>query len=105
MTLLEGVNYLKLSEGMNASYYQENKLNFVSETKFQSVHKVKGRYYKCTFELNGKKFIRYIVYAGDLNQTLWLHITFPESQAELVEPLIIESIQTIKIHPALNDAK
>lgn len=105
MTMLEGVNYLKICEGMNESYFQEQKLTLVSETKFQSTKGVKGRYYKFTFDLNGKQFIRYVVYAGDLNNTLWLHITFPAAQAELVEPLILESIQTIRIKPESHEAK
>lgn len=99
MTQINNANYLKIAEGMNDTFYAANKLNFVSKESFTSENGVKGVYFKLWFEMEGNKYVRYMVYAGDLTTTLWLNITYPQVMEELVEMEIIKSINTITLNP------
>lgn len=99
LTQINNSNYLKIAEGMNDEFYAKNKLNFISKDSFVSDNGVKGVIFKLWFELKGDKYIRYMVYAGDLSTTLWLNITYPQMLEELVEMEILKSIQTITLNP------
>ena len=99
MTQINNANYLKIAEGMDDSFYAKNNLNFISKESFTSENGVKGISYKFWFELKGDRFVRYMVYAGDLSTTLWLNITYPEMLQELVEMEILKSINTINLNP------
>lgn len=98
MTQINNSNYLRIAEGMNDEFYRKNKLNFISKEKFTSNNGVKGIMFKLWFELKGQKYLRYMVYAGDLEKTLWLNITYPQMVEELVEMEILKSIKTIKLN-------
>lgn len=99
MTQINNSNYLKIAEGMNESFYKANNLNFISKEKFTSDNGVKGVMFKLWFELKGDKYIRYMVYSGDLEKTLWLNITYPQMLEELIEMEILESLKTINLNP------
>jgi hypothetical protein len=104
MTLIEKVNYLKLAEGMTTEYWERNKLTLISESKLKTDNGYSGIAYKCSFVLEGKDFIRYMIYVGDLNNTLWLNITYPELAEDLVEKEVLKSIQSINLNP-IHDEK
>ena len=91
------MNFRKLSEGMNQEFYQKNKLQYISEKKIVSNAGVKGIWYKFHFNLEGNTFGRYMVYAGDLNKTIWLNITYPLRLEDLVETEILKCIQSIDL--------
>ena len=99
MTQINNANYLKIAEGMNDSFYKANNLNFVSKESFTSDNGVKGVMFKLSFELKGDKYIRYMVYAGDLTKTLWLNITYPQMLEELIELEILKSVKSINLKP------
>lgn len=99
MTQINNANYLKIAEGMNESFYKANKLNFISKKKFVSDNGVKGVMFKLWFDLKGNKYIRYMVYSGDLEKTLWLNITYPQMLEELVEIEILDSLKSINLNP------
>lgn len=99
MTLIEKVNYMKLVEGMTDEYWERNKLTLVSEEEVKTDHGYIGKSYKLTFVLEEREFIRYMVYVGDLNNTLWLNITYPKLAEELVEPEILKCIQSVNLNP------
>ena len=103
MTLIQDVNFLKIDEGMTPEFYAQNQLNFISKSDFISDKGVKGKYYKLSFELKGDKFIRYMVYAGDLKQTLWLNVTYPQSLETLLEEEILKCFQTINLNPTSDE--
>lgn len=98
MTEIRNSNYLKIAEGMNEEFYKANNLNYISKEKFVSENGVQGVMFKLWFELKGDRYIRYMVYAGDLEKTLWLNITYPHMLEELIELEILKSIKTIKLN-------
>lgn len=99
MTQINNANYLKIAEGMNETFYKANSLNFISKENFTSNNGVKGVMFKLWFELKGDKYIRYMVYSGDLEKTLWLNITYPQMLEELIEMEVLESVKTINLNP------
>ncbi|MFT6280292.1 MAG: hypothetical protein ACJA0U_000410 [Salibacteraceae bacterium] len=98
MTMIDDVNYIKIAESMTDEYFKENKLSLISESKIISEFGIKGIQYKLDFIIGEKEFIRYIVYAGNLNKTLWLNITYSKSNEELVEPEILKAINSINFN-------
>lgn len=103
MTQINNATYLQICDGMTNDFYDSNQLTYISDTSFVSDNGVKGHYYKLSFELDGNELIRYMVYAGDFEKTLWLNITFPKLLEELVEEEIIKSIQSITLNPETNE--
>lgn len=98
MTLIKNISYLQLSGGMTEDFYKENQLTKLSESPVLTKNGTKGIMYKFYFNLQNTDFIRYMVYVGDLNQTLWLNITYPKLVDELMEPELLKSIQTINFN-------
>ncbi len=105
MTYIENANYIKICEGMTDEFFAKNNIVKVSDTAIESDYKVKGHMYKFSFLLNNVEYIRYMVYSGDLNNTLWLNITYPKQLEELVETELLKSIQSINLKPNSNDGK
>ena len=99
MTLVKDASYLNIAKGMTEEFFEKNKLTKISDSKVETDNGTKGISYKFSFELSGQEFIRYMVYVGDLNQTLWLNITYPKHVEELVEGEILRSIQTVNLKP------
>lgn len=97
MTMIENAVYLKISEGMTEDFYAQNGLTFIAEKDIETDSGVNGKYFKLSFDLKGEQFIRYMVYLGDLERTLWLNITYPLQMETLVEPEIIKSIKSAKL--------
>lgn len=99
MTLIKDATYLMIAKGMTEEFYEENKLTLISERKVLTDNGTKGLDYKFSFVIQEVDFIRHMVYVGDLNQTLWLAITYPKMAEELVEDEILKSIQSINLNP------
>ncbi len=103
MTMINDAVYVKIAEGMTEEFYAQNKLTYISDSKIETDHGFKGRMFKLTFELEGDQWIRYMVYIGDLENTLWLNITYPKLVEELVEEEILKSIQSVNLNPSTDE--
>lgn len=103
MVQINNANYIKIAEGINEEYCNANSLKFISSTDIESIHGVKGKAFKMKFLLQGDEWIRYMVFAGNLEKTIWLNITYPLKLEELVEGEILKSIQTINLNPETNE--
>lgn len=99
MTLIKDATYLMIAKGMTEEFYEANKLTLISERKVLTDNGTKGLDYKFSFVLQDVDFIRHMVYVGDLNQTLWLAVTYPKMAEELVEDEILKCIQSINLNP------
>lgn len=100
---INNANYLKIAEGMNEEYCRENNFQFISSTDITSDHGVKGKIFKLGFMLEGDEWIRYMVFAGDLQKTIWMNVTYPRKLEELIEGEILKCVQTINLNPAGNE--
>lgn len=99
MTLIKDATYLMIAKGMTEEFFAANKLTLLSERKVTTDNGTKGIDYKFSFVIQELEFIRHMVYVGDLNQTLWLAITYPKMAEELVEDQLLKSIQSINLNP------
>ncbi|HLP14554.1 MAG TPA: hypothetical protein VK177_21665 [Flavobacteriales bacterium] len=99
MTMLENVSFIDIDKGMTNEFFQKNQLVFIEKKDMVSASGTKGLIYKFSFVLSGKEFIRYFVYAGDLNKTLWLAITYPRQYDALLDANILQCTQTITLNP------
>lgn len=100
---IENATYLQIDQGANEEFFQSNNLTLVTRESFQTNDGVSGVWYKCSFHLNDNDYIRYIVYMGDLNNTLWLNITYPLMVEGMVEELLKTSIETAQFKLAKNE--
>ncbi|MFT5858393.1 MAG: hypothetical protein ACI865_000480 [Flavobacteriaceae bacterium] len=103
MTMIENANHVKMDEGMTDDFFKANQLTLIERKDIKSDNLVSGTLYKCSFTTGETPFIRYIVFAGDLNKTLILHITYPSKIEGLVEPEILKSIQSITLNPTRDE--
>lgn len=103
MTLIKDATYLNIAKGMTEEFFQQNKLTLISERKVVTNNGTKGVDFKFSFVIQDIDFIRHMVYVGDLNQTLWLAITYPKMGEELVEDEVLKCIQTINLNPVSDE--
>ena len=99
MMQINNANYLKIAEGMTEEWCTANNLKLLSSSTLESDHGVKGRIFKLSFMLEGDEWIRYMVFAGDLEKTLWLNITYPYKLEELIEGEVLKSLKTVNLNP------
>ncbi|NBV08731.1 MAG: hypothetical protein EBR91_00750 [Flavobacteriia bacterium] len=97
MTMVENVNYIRLCAGMTDAFYAANNLTPVLEKDFTSDHAIPGKFFKSTFTTSEVLHVRYMVFCGDMNHTLWLSITFPQMFEAVVEPEILAIVKSIKM--------
>ena len=101
MQMIQNVVYPKLLEGMNEEWASKYSMTKISDTSIVTDSGFKGHVYKYTYYDSEMKYqaIRYVVYIGDLKDTLWLNIVYPESVEELVEDEILKSLKTVNLKP------
>lgn len=99
MTMIRNAVYLRIAEGMNDEFYAKNQLTYISDTTIVTDAGYKGRVYKLKYTQKDNEFIRYMVYIGDLKDTLWLNITYPKMMEELVEDEILRSLKSVTLKP------
>lgn len=100
---VENATYLQLADGMDEAFFSRNNLNFVSKTPFETTDGVNGIIFTSTFKLKETEFVRYTVYLGDMNNTLWLNITYPLMVEELVKNVVEETIKSAQFKLAKDE--
>lgn len=103
MQSILGANYFQLSSTMNEDFFKRNNLRFVSEEKVVCADGTEGICYRSNFTLETTEFVRLTIYIGDLNNTLWLNITYPVMVQSLVEKPIQEAIVSINFKQAFDE--
>lgn len=103
MTMIENANYINLERGMTEEFFAEKHMTLLKKEEFTSDYGFPGLIYKCSFVLQEMDFIRYFVYAGDLNRTLWLNITYPVKMEGLVEGEVMKAIRSINLNPVKDE--
>lgn len=103
MTMIENSNYINMERGMTDEFFAQKQMTLVKKEEFTSDHGFSGLIYKCTFVLQEMNFVRYFVFAGDLNRTLWLNITYPLQMEGLVEGEVMKAIRSINLNPAKDE--
>ena len=105
MHMLDNISYPQATRGMNDAFYAKNGFTYITSFDLHSQHGVKGKVYKLGFKIKNEDYIRYTVFAGDLNRTLWFNATYPKLVDELMELELLKSFQTITLNPADNETK
>lgn len=96
MTSIEHINFIRLCAGMTPEFFAQNGLTLNEEKEFTSRENVPGKYYKSSFVIDEIPHVRYIVFSGDLNRTLWLNITYPKMFEALISVEVSAIIESIK---------
>jgi hypothetical protein len=103
MTTIKNITYPMLTKSIDANFALTNKLNKIGEGEISATSGLKGVWYKYTFEIDAKMpndstknivFVRYLAFVGDLKQTLWLNVTYPQMMDALLDPEIIKCFNT-----------
>ena len=85
---LANINYITLDKSKNSKYYERNNLTFIESKDIVTVNGDKGKFYKSSFIIDDIKYYRLTAYIGDLNNTLWIAITYPE----IMEPILLDEL-------------
>jgi len=103
MQMIENISYLQATKNMNDEFFKTNGFTFISVIDLIATSGVKGKVYKLTYVQKDQEYIRYMVFAGDLEKTIWLNITYPKIVEELMEIEILKCLQTLTLNPADNE--
>ncbi len=105
MHQFENISYAQAVRGMNEEAFTKNGFTLITSFDLHSSFGVKGKVYKFGFKLKNEDYIRYTVFAGSLNKTLWFNVTYPKLADELLEVELLRSFQTITLNPEDNEKK
>lgn len=103
MQIIDNVSYLSATRGMSDEFFKTNGFTFISVIDLKSNHGVKGKAYKLSYSHKDQDYIRYMVFAGDLESTIWLNITYMKVVEELMELEVLKSLQTLTLNPKDNE--
>ncbi|TNF47686.1 MAG: hypothetical protein EP305_07265 [Bacteroidetes bacterium] len=98
--MIDNISYLQATRDMNDSFFKQNGFQFISVFDLKSDYGVKGKVYKLTYNHKNQDYVRYMVFAGDLQKTIWLNITYPKIVEELMELEILSCLQSLTLNPA-----
>jgi hypothetical protein len=102
MHQISNISYLQATKGMNEEFYSKKGFTYISSFDLRSDNGVKGKVYKLGFKNNNQEYIRYTIFAGSLDLTLWFNITYPKVVDELMEFELLKAFQTITLNPKDN---
>lgn len=103
MQMIENISYLQATKNMTDDFFKTNGFTFISVIDLIATSGVKGKVYKLSYVQKDQEYIRYMVFAGDLEKTIWLNITYPKVVEELMELEVLKCLQTITLNPVSND--
>jgi hypothetical protein len=103
MHQLDNISYAQAVRGMNEESFQKNGFTLITSFDLHSSHGVKGKVYKLSFKLKNEDYIRYTIFAGNINQTLWLNVTYPKLADDILEVEMLRAFQTITLNPVDNE--
>jgi hypothetical protein len=83
---------------MNGDFYNKNQFKYLSSQDIRTQSGFLGKCYKLSFTLEDNNFIRYIAYISDMNNTLWINVTYPKIVESLVEKEILKSINNVNLN-------
>lgn len=101
MQMIRNIVYPKLLDGMNEEWMAKYSMTYISDTSIVTDAGYKGHLFKYSYTDHEKNYeaIRYVVYIGDLKDTLWMNIVYPRMMEELVEDEVLKSLKTVNLKP------
>lgn len=100
MQRIDNISYLQATKDMNETFFKNNGFQYISVIDLKSDYGVKGKIFKLTYNHKNQDYVRYMVFAGDLQTTYWFNITYPKVVEELMELEILKSLQSLTLNPA-----
>ena len=95
LSMINDVNFIHLEEGMTEEYFAQNQLTKIYQQRFTAESGLNGVMFKATFMLEELEMVRYIVFIGDLNKTLWVSTTYPAKFDPILEKELLHSFTTV----------
>lgn len=96
VSIVKNRTIIDAEEALNEDYFQREKVTLVSKENIETVHGEKGLLYKFSFEVKGEKWLRYSLFLGDLNNTLWVNANYLVKYESVVEEELRKSLLTTK---------
>jgi hypothetical protein len=84
---------------MNEKYYTKNQFKLISSESFVNENHITGTVYKVSYVFKNELFYRYIIYAGDESQMLWVTLTGKEKSDESAKKTILELKKSLTLAP------
>lgn len=100
---LKNTNPINLYKGVNQEFFKTNNLELISRDTLKTSTGLIAYLVKSKFRTNDLDYIRYSVVCGDLNNSCWMHFTYPKDIDVLMEDEVKKSVQSIK--PTRNEIK
>jgi hypothetical protein len=95
----ENAKQEKFCAAMDEKYYTKNQFKLISSETFVNKNQIKGTVYKVSYVFKNELFYRYIIYAGDESQMLWITLTGKEKSDESAKKTILELKQSLTLAP------
>ena len=93
---IHGTSYIMIDAGMTAENFSKQNATLLDKKEFITKNELTGILYLLEFEMNGKKYQRYMLLAGDYNDTMWVNASFLKSNKEHIEGIILKSLLTLE---------
>lgn len=95
LLMLDNIVYTTMEAAMTPEVFAQNKVEMLKKIAIETSSGLKGVAFKLSFTVNDITLIRYMVYVGDLEKTLWVNMNYPQINEDLVEDELLKSLNSI----------
>lgn len=93
---LENTNPVTMYKAVDEEFFRTNNLTLISKDTVKTTTGLLAYLIKSQFKTNNLDYIRYSIICGDLNNSCWMHFTYPKDADVILEDYIKKSVLSIK---------
>lgn len=91
------LNYIQITDGYTDAFLESQEMNLINKEKFISDNGIKGTLFKVDFLVKDIPITRYMLFAGTLDKTIWINISYPSKFEELLSPEFEKTLKSLKL--------
>lgn len=91
------LNYIQIADGYTDVFIESQGMQLLTKETFISDNEVKGTLFKLSFNVKDVEITRYMLFAGTLDKTLWINVSYPTKFEELLDAELKRTLQSLKL--------
>ncbi len=91
---ITGTSWVMIEEAMTPEEFEKQEVKFISKSEIEMIDGTTGILYLVEFYIKEVRYERFILFAGDYHNTMWINASYPHSTRDLLQDILLSSILT-----------
>ncbi len=96
VTEIDSIPFTYVTGGLTESYFKDQGVRLITQEKFKTNEGKHAEMFVVAFQMKEIEFHRIMFFTGDLNQSIWINVTYQEKIEKLIMGDIKESLKTVQ---------